>query len=77
MANVADIFVPIGGAVSVAAVAAAMGWYYTREAVADHQRRTREAELAAELKRQMIDKGYSVDDIVRVVAAHPGQTAKA
>ena len=77
MNTYADIFVPLGWAMSVAAIAAAMGFYYTKEAVADHERRAKEADLAAALKRQMIDKGYTVADMVRLIEARPGDAGKA
>ena len=43
--------------------------YWTVDAVANHWRKVKVAEFAATLKQQMIEKGFSADEIAQVVGA--------
>lgn len=63
------------GTVAAAGVCGGMALYYTVDSVAGHWRRAKVAEFAAALKQQMVEKGYTADDIVRVIAAGPERPA--
>src|SRR5262249_18548739 len=41
--------------------------------VSGNRRRVRQAQIAADLKRELIQKGYTVEDILRLVAGPPGE----
>lgn len=66
------------GMVAAFSVCTGAAVYYTVDAVARHWRQAKTAEFAATLKQQMIEKGFTADEIVRVLAAEadaPSATA--
>lgn len=61
----ASDFESIGFAVAVAAVSLSIAAYY----IAAEWRKSREAKIEADLKREMVQKGLSADEIERILKA--------
>jgi hypothetical protein len=68
----------IGGVVSILVVTFLFGGWVIKDVAqsfAENSRKKREAEQIAVLKQSMIERGFSADEIERVIRATPGQAA--